>query len=135
MKMTYLQTRLALKVFISSNRIVLSLCLSRSLSNICSMNSCSFFALPKSEFPIKQKTARKKRTVYILINQSLIVRSLAQVGTFPRLGVAAASQILCISTALNKRKFAIFYFTDKTLLGFQENVNIFLKISLQSLPL
>ena len=42
MKMICLMTRLALKVFISFN-LVLSLCPSKSLSNICSVNSCSFF--------------------------------------------------------------------------------------------
>jgi len=33
----------------------------------------------------------------------LLLDKLAQVGTFPK-GVAVASQILCISTTLNKRK-------------------------------
>ena len=69
------------------------------------------------------KTVRIKRTVNIY-NNPLIVRLLAQVGTFHICGVAAASQILCISTALNKRKLTLFCLQYDTLLAYSEKVNI-----------
>ena len=49
------------------------------------------------------KVSPKGLTRYLIINP-LIVRLLAQVGTFRLTGVAVASQVLCTSTTLNKRK-------------------------------
>jgi len=56
------------------------------------------------------KTARTTYGLFLFHNNPLIVRLLAQAGTFLLRGVAAASSILCISTALNKRKFILFNF-------------------------
>ncbi len=69
MKMTYLLTRLVLKVFISSSiSFVLLSCSNTCLPNICSVNMCFFLFFLKSEFPIKQKG---ETLVFIKVSHTL----------------------------------------------------------------
>ena len=66
------------------------------------------FYNPTECFSVERKKVHKKRTSYSNDKfNPLIVRILAQVGTFRR-GVAVTSQILCISITLNKRSYLIF---------------------------
>ncbi len=60
--MTYLMTRLAWKVFISSKQgAILFSCSNACFSNICSANMCFSLSSKKSEFPIKQAFLRGLR--------------------------------------------------------------------------
>ena len=70
------------------------------------------FYNPTECFSVERKKVRKKRTSYSNDKfNPLIVRMLAQVSTFLLYRGCRVSQILCISTALNKRNllYGLFY--------------------------
>ena len=86
------------------------------------MQACSVTWLLSGTFKVKN-SPNNRTVLYFYWNNPLIVRFLAQVGTFLthiHLGVAVASQILCISTTLNKRlSFMKFTATHTIYLSYQ----------------
>ena len=86
-----------------------------------SVRFCRAFLFHRTHFPMKQKDPLKSGSDSLIIKSSYCsIASIpetgllfAQAGTFRKNGVAVASQILCISTTLNKRKASIRLFGYK----------------------